>query len=241
MKRHLLASVFCLASFGATATPLVTLDTVASPISSTSTYQVPNGTFATNNFAGALLNFFGPTGLDNWLAGHSLVVNGLTPGLTATVTFDYFGSEAGGQNWLTWNGADAVRNQDYPVQSVGALVSSFGTPFTSVSYSITGAESILPFGFRTLTTGNMMGSVTNANNLFITPTITGDALKMNFIYKAIDASSGWIMLDDDGNIVSDNHDDMVFRVTVTVPNPGVIALLGIGAVGLMASRRRQKA
>jgi hypothetical protein len=242
MKTLIAGLALAAASSTAFALPLVTLGTTPNAPSFSTTYSVPVPP-GINNFAGALTSLFGPTGLDNWIAGHSLVVNGLGVGEAATVTFDYFGSEAGGQNWLTWRGSDALRNQDYSVLSVGTLVSSFGAPLASLSYGIIGgADSVLPFGFRTLTTGNATGSVNNqgSSNQFVDP-ISGLAGKMNFIYKAIDSTSGILMLDDDGNLVSDNHDDMVFRVTVSVPTPGIVALLGIGAIGFAATRRKRAA
>jgi hypothetical protein len=242
MKHAILGFALAAVSATASALPLVTLGTQANAPSNSTTYSVPIPP-GINNFAGALTNLFGPTGLNNWTAGHSLIVNGLGVGDSATITFDYFGSEAGGQNWLTWRGADVIRNQDFTVLGVNQLVSSFGAPLTTVSYGIIGGvDSVLPFGFRTLTTGGQAGSVNNqgTGNQFVDP-ITGLAGKMNFIYKAIDSTSGILMLDDDGNLVSDNHDDMVFRVTVSVPAPGIVALLGIGALGFAATRRKRAA
>ncbi len=222
----------------ATAAPVLVAN--ANPGVTSNTYSIPTTVPTANNFNLALSDALGAGALTNWLAGYTLSVGGLGVGEMANVTFQYYGSEALASDTFLWSGVAAVNNLATPgLLMSGEFPATFGAPTWTGTYSV-GANGLLPFSFSVVNSSGS-GSVGNdATNVFVPQgTTSGSVLKPNFLYKAIDATSGYIMLDDDGSAVSDNHDDMVFKVSVKVPAPGVGLLLALGLVGIAASRKRR--
>ena len=60
---------------------------------------------------------------------------------------------------------------------------------------------------------------------------------------SIIGNSAWLFWDDPGAGPDDNHDDMIIRAVFTpatsVPEPGTLALFGLGLLGIGLARRKK--
>jgi PEP-CTERM motif len=164
------------------------------------------------------------------------------------VTFTYLGFEAGYDNEFL---LDANGNGSFDLifsNKIGGTADINGKARTVVGDTYTVVldpanftEGIIPFMFKADVNG-AKGLVANGGN----PDNTGDG--PNFFTSfdpnpaAISGSSLVLFLDDGGAGSDEDHDDMGIRIAV-VPEPGTMAILGVGLVafGWVGARRKNNA
>lgn len=165
-------------------------------------------------------------GVTSYTQGASLGLNEV-----GSVTYYYYGKEAGYRNDF-YAGA-LSHSSDYTPQTQNY----FGNPLEIGTVQV--GLGLLDFRFCSFNGGaTSFGCVSNAGN---------DGLTFNAfqsIAMSIIDNSAWLFWDDSGAGPDDNHDDMIIRAVFTpatsVPEPGTLALFGVGLLGTMLGARRRR-
>jgi len=176
---------------------------------------------AANNEFGATL---AGLGIDEYSTGASLGTD-----VAGSVTFFYYGKEAGYRNTFAASGLSYST-------SWSQRQNAFGAPIEIGSIAV--GPGLLDFGFCSYNRAGSVGCVSNGQN---------DGLGLwswQSIAMSIAGDTAWLFWDDSGSGPDDDYDDMlvkaVFTPSTQVPEAGSGALIGLGLLAIVVARRRKQ-